>query len=254
MTTTLDDLPRPSFTAPGAVSTTLHQHLRRLIVQNLLPGGATLKQAELARTFGVSRTPMREAFRMLQEEGLVYAVTNQRARVRGLDAEELDGLYGVRISLEVLGARITAGRLTPEEQEAGEDALVAMEEARDEDDQERWISAHRQFHLLCVSRVGEPMRRVITSHSERSERYVRMHQILDPHSYREAHADHVDILAALIAGDADSAARRLARHLSHTSLAVLQNVNADDPGIATRTALAIAEATPDLASTSEAAP
>lgn len=242
-TTTLDELPRPEFDDPRGVSLTLHRHLRRLIVENLLPGGATLKQAELARAFGVSRTPMREAFRMLQEEGLIDAETNQRARVRELDGEELDNLYGVRISLEALGARITAGRMTPDEQAEGEAALRAMERARQAGDQDAWIAAHRRFHMLCVCRAGEPMRRVIVSYSERSERYMRLHQILHPQSYIDAHIDHMSILAAVVEGDPQAAGARMARHLSRTSLTVLHDVDPDAAGHATRGALATAEAT-----------
>src|ERR1700712_2838608 len=111
----VDDLPAPVILDARRVSLDGHQHLRRLIIDNVLPAGTVLLQAQLARTFGVSRTPMREAFRMLQAEGLIDAETTPRARVRDLDPQELDQLYSVRIALESLGTRITAGRLTADE-------------------------------------------------------------------------------------------------------------------------------------------
>jgi DNA-binding GntR family transcriptional regulator len=58
---------------PRRTSIDVHTHLRDLIISGALPPGTELKQAELARVFAVSRTPLREAFRMLQEEGLISA-------------------------------------------------------------------------------------------------------------------------------------------------------------------------------------
>src|SRR5439155_1193638 len=76
------------------------------------PPGSALLQAEMARRLGVSRTPMREAFRLLQEEGLIDAKPDQRARVRAVDPEDLDGVYGARIMLESLAVTATAKTLT----------------------------------------------------------------------------------------------------------------------------------------------
>ena len=62
----------------------VHQHLRRLIMTGQLAPGAIISQAGVARDIGVSRTPVREAMRMLQNEGLLLAERNNRARVMGL--------------------------------------------------------------------------------------------------------------------------------------------------------------------------
>ena len=62
----------------------VHARLRQLILDGTLPPGSLLSQLQLSRALGVSRTPLREALRMLQEEGLVDAEPNQRARRQGL--------------------------------------------------------------------------------------------------------------------------------------------------------------------------
>ena len=64
---------------PRGLALTVHQKLRQVILDGSLGAGTILNQAELARAFGVSRTPMREAFRMLQEEGLIRAEPDRRA-------------------------------------------------------------------------------------------------------------------------------------------------------------------------------
>ena len=112
---------------PRRTSIEVHAHFRELIISGVLPPGTELKQAELARVFAVSRAPLREAFRMLQEEGLISSEPNQRSRVLGLDAEELDSLYAARITLESLGARLTAGRLSREEIRGATSAFKEME-------------------------------------------------------------------------------------------------------------------------------
>lgn len=238
--TSLDDLPMPAIGDPRTVSMDVHRHLRRLIIDNVIPAGSVLMQAQLARVFGVSRTPMREAFRMLQEEGLISTEANQRALVRELDPDELDQLYGMRIVLESLGAQLTAGRLTDDELAAAMSALDDMATTRIDDDTESWLIAHREFHLLCVARAGEVLKRTIRSYGERSERYLRAHQLAHPLAFRAAHDEHRVILEAIRLGEADRAGALMGEHLSHTSLTVLGDVGRDDHAPATHRALAMA--------------
>jgi DNA-binding GntR family transcriptional regulator len=228
---------------PRSTSLEVHSHLRRLIIDSVLPPGAVLKQAELARAFQVSRTPMREAFRMLQEEGLIDADPNQRARVRGFDPVELDLLYATRITLESLGCRLSAGRMAEEESTEARLRLEEMEEARIADDTDAWINAHHRFHRLCMARTGEPLLRTITSYAERSERYLRLYRIWHPRAFAIAHDEHLAILTAVEENDATAAGRLMARHLSRTALVVLNDLAAGTPAHAIDQALAMATAT-----------
>jgi len=117
---------------------------------------------------------------------------------------------------------------------------VAMQAARANDDLEEWMQTHRDFHRLCSARANEPLMRVIHSYSQRTERYLRLYQLLDPNSYERAHKDHQAILEAVISGDRDEAGARMAHHLENTGLTVLRNVSADSPGRAIREALEMA--------------
>ena len=161
---------------PRQTSVSVHAYLRDLIISGALPPGTQLKQAELARVLAVSRTPLREAFRMLQEEGLISSEPNQRSHVLGLDAEELDSLYAARITLESLGARLTAGRLSREEIRGATSAFKEMERTYRAGDMASWTVAHRGFHRLLVGRCGATVLRTINSYAEQSERYVRIDQ------------------------------------------------------------------------------
>ena len=84
----------------------LHEHLRRLILDGAIPNGASISQVELAERLGVSRTPLREAMRMLQAEGMVHAEHNRRAHVTALDVGDIDTVYGCRVLLEATGVLV----------------------------------------------------------------------------------------------------------------------------------------------------
>src|SRR5437867_6791605 len=88
--------------------------IRQAILDGRLEPGSRLKEEELARELGISRTPVREALLMLQAEGLVDAVPNRGAMVRVHTPEDLDDLYQLRALLEGYAARRAALRISDE--------------------------------------------------------------------------------------------------------------------------------------------
>ena len=218
---------------PRQTSVAVHGYLRDLIISGALPPGTELKQAELARVLAVSRTPLREAFRMLQEEGLLSGEPNQRSRVVGLDAEELDSLYAARITLESLGARLTAGRMTREEIRRATAAFKEMERTYRAGDLASWALAHREFHRLLVSRCGATVLRTINSYAEQSERYVRIDQATQRHDFDARQREHQAIFDAVREGDPAAAVREMAGHLSGTARRVVEGTIGKAPGSGT---------------------
>jgi DNA-binding GntR family transcriptional regulator len=88
--------------------------IRQAIVDGRLPPGRRLKEEELARELGISRTPVREALLILHAEGLVDTAPNRGAAVRSHSVEDLDDLYQLRALLEGYSTRRAATRLTDE--------------------------------------------------------------------------------------------------------------------------------------------
>lgn len=219
--------PLPVVSDPRRTSETVHGHLRRLIMTGVLPPGTVLNQAELSKLLAVSRTPTREAFRMLQEEGLVEADLNQRPRVKGFDPEELDTLYAARISLECLGIHATAGRLTAAERKEAGQVLRAMKRAGGVDDLDRWSTLHDRFHEILVIRVGTFVGRTIASYAAQSERYRRLYGAEHPGAVGARHEEHAALLQAVTAGDRDRATELMARHLATTARLVLADFDSD---------------------------
>ncbi|GCB43960.1 gntR family transcriptional regulator [Streptomyces sp. NL15-2K] len=218
----------------------VHGRLRAMILSGELPPGSVLLQAEMARKLGVSRTPMREAFRLLQEEGLIDARPDQRARVKAVDPEDLDGVYGARIMLETLAVRVTAKSLTDEDLERMSDVLKRMQELAGTDQSDEWYAAHKEFHHISTQAVGTHLQRMLASLGEHSERYIRLAQLGVPGSHARAHKEHEALLAALRGSDPAEAARVVAGHLARTALGVLAEAAPEYEPAATRTALGIA--------------
>lgn len=215
----------------------VHAKLRDMIISGDLQPGAPVLQAEMARQLGVSRTPMREAFRLLQEEGLIEYQPDQRALVRGIDPAELDSIYTSRILLETVAVSITVRMATPEQVERMAAALDDIRVRPLEDDPERWRQAHRAFHAITTEGAGSHLRRSLSSLSESSERFLRIAQLGHPVSRTRQDADHQKLVEAFRDRDHDTAVVTIAQHLARTALTAMADVAPQLDAMATRAAL-----------------
>lgn len=215
----------------------VHARLREMILHGELLPGTVVLQAELARSLGVSRTPMREAFRLLQEEGLIDARPDQRARVRGIDEEDLDSVYSGRIMLETLAVSMTVQVVNDRDLHRIQQELVLMRGHMADDDPDSWTVAHREFHRLTTQAVGPHLQRLIASLGEQSERYIRLAQLKVQGSWTRAQQEHEALFAALNSRDDCTAQRVIARHLARTALGVLAQAAPEYEPVATRSAL-----------------
>src|SRR5438552_252122 len=137
----------------------VHAYLRECILDGTLTPGTKLSQVSLARQLGISRTPLREVLRMLQEEGLVEIEPNQRTRVSGLDPAELDDVYASRILLETLALSMTVGNFGAASRKEAKRLLAAMRRAAKTGDFDAWFGAHADYHRLVTATAGETLQR-----------------------------------------------------------------------------------------------
>jgi len=215
----------------------VHEYLRRQILGGTIPPGAVLSQVQLAQQLGVSRTPLREALRLLQEERLVVAEHNHRVRVAGINLEELESLYASRIMLETLALALTVPRLSQGELDALAHALDDMDAADSRHDTDAWEQGNRCFHALLATHAEERIRQTIHRSIEASERYRRIKLQTVPDSRAVAKTDHTAIFAACRERNIGAAVELLARHLARTALTVIAHVSPEYEPTAVRTAL-----------------
>jgi len=214
-----------------------YRELRRQIVDCEIAPGEQLTQIALASRLGTGRTPLREALRMLQQEGLVIAQENRRIRVAPIDPAELDAQYAARILLECLGAQLTAPCLSDGEKAALTSAWERSGEALAAGSLEAYEQPHAQFHALLACHAGEPMRRKIRDNMAGTERVRRMYTHSVRHSRATANREHEAVLQAMVAGRGEAAAAHLATHLARTALQVMAQFMPDFEPRITRAAL-----------------
>lgn len=215
----------------------VHENLRQQILDGTLPPGAVLSQVQLAQQFGVSRTPLREALRLLQEERLVLAEHNHRVRVSDINLHELEALYAGRIMLESLALAITIPRLTNEEFDVIGQTLDDMHDASARGDADAWERGNRRFHALLAAHAEDSIRLTIKRSIDASERYRRIKLHTTPHAWEVAEAEHAAIFAAGRTHNIDAAVEQLAHHLANTALTVVARVAPEYEPVAVQTAL-----------------
>lgn len=227
----LDDLAPVGDDRDRRPGRSVHTHLRQLIVDGTLPPGTVLPQIELSKRLGVSRTPLREALRMLAEEGLVEAPPNRRARVTSLAPAELDVLYATRILLEGLGFEMTVARLGSDDLRRIEHSLKALEDAHAAGESADWRDAHVAFHRLLLMHGGDRLQREIDHYADQSQRYRKLYALAGPRAWSGGPIDHAALVEACRLRDPRHAAALLARHLGHSALSIMTHLAPEvEPG------------------------
>jgi DNA-binding GntR family transcriptional regulator len=219
----------------------LHAELRERIIDGTYPPGVALSQVNLAVEFGVSRTPVREAMRRLEEEGLIEAEQNRRARVRLVSPEELDVMLTERILLETTGIRVTAMKFTEDDLNELHVLVAAMRVSQERLDAESWDRAHTKFHAALVMHASDKLRLSIGLQVERAERYRRLFAPL-PYTSANFNLEFERILEACVIRNADMAARRVARELARVALTVLAHASPEYEPHAIRAAMTMLRA------------
>jgi DNA-binding GntR family transcriptional regulator len=204
------------------------ERLRQLIVTGEIAPGTELSQVKLAEMAGVSTTPVREALRQLEVEGLVESRHNRRPRVPAFDPDDLDAVYCSRILLEATAISLTVPQMSAVDLAAVAEDLGAMGQAGGVEDIDAWDVAHASFHTRLVDGCGPVLRRQIRLMMSRAYRYRRMSVLGErPFGWATGEAEHESILRAAHARDPRKAATLLAVHLARSAFSVLDHL---EPG------------------------
>jgi DNA-binding GntR family transcriptional regulator len=128
--------------------------IREAIIDGRLQPGQRLKEEELARELGVSRTPVREALLVLQTEGLILGTPNRGAMVRSHDAGDLDDLYQLRALLEGYATRRAATRISEEDIEALRESCKRFSALEEQEDLREVVRENLFFHETILEAAG----------------------------------------------------------------------------------------------------
>lgn len=222
----------------GDIVAQVHEQLRNAILLGEIRPGVKTSQAELARDLGVGRTPLREAVRMLQDEGLVLAEPNRRVQIASLSVQDAEELYIMRIALEVAASRITAPQLTRGDIAELEGLMAQMSHLASADSVALFRPVHRAFHERFVAGAGTRPAALIAELFDHAERYRAVYGAAAPDHFGRRTAEHRAMLDAAAAGDADAVAVAVAVHYVKTARLVSDALDPEHPLDRLRTTVA----------------
>ena len=200
-----------AFQRPQTVAEEVYRHLRRELLTGTLEPGQWLREQELAESLQVSRTPVREAVRQLAQEGLLVIEANRGVRVRGLSLAEAIATYEVREQLESMAARLAATNVDDDARQELQLHLANMTAVAADDFPEH-IRTDEEFHGMVARLSGNPVLEEIVQRL--GERVMRVKILTrDVNTSALARAQHAGIVAAITAGDSDSAAKAMREHI-----------------------------------------
>jgi len=194
-------------------STSLADHVFRTLEEEILSGryenGETLTESRLCESMGVSRTPVREALRRLEQEGLVRMEAGKSARVLGVTGKDLCDIYDIRMRVEGLAARLAATHAKPEQLKRLEDVVELEEFYIAKGDPDKIRNMDSRFHQMIYEYADNyQLQLMLTDLHHRIQNYRRM-SLNAPRRAVNMSCEHRQILEDIKRGDADAAEKNI---------------------------------------------
>lgn len=188
--------------------------LRKAILTGKLKPGERLTEVKLGKILGTSRTPIREAIRKLELEGLVTIIPGSGARVSGMTVEDLQEVMQVRSALEQLSAGLASERITGDEKEHLRDACNAFIRSTQNGDSLAIAEADVRFHeVILKAAKNEKLASILNGLADNIYRY-RYEFIRDDDHYEHLISEHNEIFRAIYNGDREGAEKAARSHIA----------------------------------------
>lgn len=199
--------------APRALYEEVAELLRQRIFRRELQPGAWIDEMRLAQELGISRTPLREALKVLAAEGLVTMKVRRGAYVTEVSEKDLRDVYHLLALLEADAAAEVAACAVAAD-------LAALQALHDEleaavADRDRFFAVNERFHMALLERADNRWRLQMVADLRKVMKLNRHHSLLKRGRIEESLAEHRTLMAALRAGDAQAARDGMQRHFAN---------------------------------------
>ncbi|MEF9921464.1 MAG: GntR family transcriptional regulator [Anaerovoracaceae bacterium] len=198
----------------------LTDEIADVIRERILKGeyhiGEKIKENQIATELRVSRTPIREAFKQLENEGLIDYIPNRGCFAKGFTKQDIDDIYAVRKALEILAVEWAVKRITPQEIEKLKDQCDLMEFYTTRKDSKKVLEINNDFHDIIYNSTGSRfMAQVLRSYKEYIDQTRKV--IFYEQGYlKEILVEHKKILDAIKREDTDGAIAAISDHLDQS--------------------------------------
>jgi len=209
------------FNQDGAEKYSLRGKIFNILRQKILDGkylpGDSLIETKLAEELGVSRTPIREAIRQLELEGLVDSIPNKGVIVRGISAKDIEDIYTIRTMLEGLAARWAVEKISNQELENLKNNFELMEFYTAKGDIEQIAKLNTQFHEIIFKATKSGILQHILTDFQYYVQWARYYSLKSPGRPLETLEEHRKIVGALYSKNPDNAEKYVNEHIINSS-------------------------------------
>lgn len=196
-----------------------YEYLYNAIVTNKLPPGVAIAEQEISNVLGISRTPVREALKQLEAEGLVRHIPLRGTFVEEITTQDLEEIFALRETLEVLALKTAINDITDEELYEIEILLRSLEY---DSSNEKFYDSDRRLHDLIVKHGGNRrLAQILNNLNSQMER-LRHIAAMKPHRLQQSKQEHLEIVAALKRRDLEEAERLLRQHIRNVKESTIE--------------------------------
>lgn len=205
------------------ISDNIYNQLSSLILCGEIKPGQKLEEQDIANQFGVSRTPIREAFRLLHTSGLVESKAHKGVTVIELDIEQLGDMYEALEELEALCARLSAERMTAVERKQVLRMHELSQQAVEEENVERFAELNNQIHTaIHQGSRNKTLQDTIAKLRKRLSLYRQPWLFEKRNRLEKSYKEHGELVEAIQKGDKEQAFAAMRNHISNTSLGTIE--------------------------------
>ena len=206
----------------GSLRSRVFTQLQNDILNGRYEPGESLTELKLSEELGVSRTPVREALRQLELEGLVQSIPNNGAIVKGVSAQDIQDIYTIRMLIEGLAARWATEKITPRELEELKEAVELEEFYTLKNDNVHLLQFDTRFHdIIFKASKSKPLMHTLSTFHHYVQK-ARRTSMSSPERALEVLEEHKAILQAIIDKDAYKAERLTTEHVRNASSSLLK--------------------------------
>jgi phosphonate utilization transcriptional regulator len=207
----------------SSLTTVVQQEIERAILVGEYAPGSKLIEATLAEKMGVSRGPVREAFRMLEEAGLLRNEKNRGVFVRDIPIDEAVEIFDLRAAMDESGGPAAGTNITPVQLKEIKGLVDAMEKAVKTDDTRQYHLLNLQFHDRLVEMAGNRKLTAIYRKLIKELSLFRRLNLADGWLMPISAGEHRQIVKAIASGDADAAGRAMFEHVMESKERTIEN-------------------------------
>ncbi len=201
--------------------------LRQAILTGELKPGERLMEIHLANKLGVSRTPIREAIRKLELEGLVTMIPRRGAEVAQITEKSMNDVLEVRRAMDALCVELACDRITPEELEQLKEACDVFEAAVKTRDVKKIAQADVALHDIILRATGnQRLIQLVNNLSEQMYRY-RFEYIKDSSQHERLVEEHRVIYQSIVQKDKETASQAAKTHIDNQEKSIIRQIRLD---------------------------